>query len=806
MKSVLGVAVLLAWASPHAPASAPRACVGSLPVGTFRITVTRADGGTARPIRLLNRLMPGYKLRYEPVKLPARTENGARVAVALMPADNSDDIVVLDPQPALKPAEWSVPHSASVIAVVFGPTGLDAKKVDKLAERQRDLLPQLADYAEQTAQVETLIETLSAWEDAPTGSQNLEAALSGFSAQYGVSVPKVDPKAPTNQQAAALMRGLLPALSSYDPLAPQRTSVMQQSAGLAATVATMFWGSPVGLASGGAAMLQNMRTMMFPGTELRTAIAQAQGPDSVALCSKPQPAPSRTRLAYLWALRIPDAPAPKVALKNTTWLPAGWKSDVRIAGHRLLPRAYDWKLIPAAGGDPVPIPVTVGTGFESLTLDLSRAKVLPGEYRLAARWDWEDLPVEGTLQVAQFGDLAAARLTPESQDRLVEGRGAVTVQLAGADFQFLEKAWLVKPERRGASTSEVSFVLPKGSRAGPQETVEVDLDLRSLARGKYALRLAQMNGKPQDIAFVVLPPHPRIGTVRANLGETLQVLSLQGSGLERIQGITSDSAEFELGALSTGAKPGSERQVRVKLRPEARRGERYDLTLKVAGLHAPLRIPRALEVAGPRPKLLNVKISLPDEAAIALRDREIPAGSTVSLAMTAQNLDAAPVLEMTCEGQDQKLTLRPGDRSGGARLDLAGEGLLFVSLDPAAIGQSGCVLTAVVATEDAGRSDVYRLGRVTRMPRIEQFTLTDEKAGESLYFGILKGQDLETIEKTGWDARQGVPVNAIPAPVAGEPGKQTLRVILPWPAPAPRAPVYIWLRGESEGRATRAKF
>jgi hypothetical protein len=805
MKSVLGVAALLAWASPHSPAAAPRACVGSLPVGTFRITVAPEQGGKARPVRLVNRLVAGYRLRYEPVKLPARTEKKARVAVALVP-DNSDDIIVLDPKPALQPAEWTVTHGASVIAVVFGPAGLSAKKVDKLAEKQRDLLPQLADYAEQTAQVEALIETLSAWEEAPTGSLNLEAALSGFSSQYGVSVPKLDPHAPTNEQAAVLMRGLLPALSTYDPLAPQRASVMQQSAGLAATVATMFWGSPVGLASGGAAMLNNMRTLMFPGTELRSAIAQAQGPDSVALCSKPQPARSRTRLAYLWALRIPDAAAPKVALKEPVYLPAGWKSDVRISGHKLLPRAYDWKLIPTGGGEAVPVPVTVSTGVDSLTIDLSRAKAAPGEYRLAAKWDWDELRVEGVLQVAPFGDLRVATLTPESQDRLVEGRGAVSVQLTGTDFQFLEKAWLVKPERRGASVTAVSFVLPKGTRAGVQETVEVDLDLRSLTRGKYNLRLAQMNGKTHDTPFTVLPPNPRVEMVRANVGETQQLVRLKGSGLERVRAITSDSAEFELAVPPGGSRPLTERESLVKLRAEAQRGEQYDLTIHVEGLNAALKIPRALEVAGPRPKLLNVKISLPEVGAVALREREIPAGSTVSLAMTAKNLDAAPLLEMACEGQEHKLTLRPGDRHGSARLDLAGEGLLFVSLDPGAIGQSGCVLTAVVSTDAAGRSDVYRLGRVTRMPRIEQFTLTDEKAGESLYVGILKGQDLETIEKTGWDAQNGIPVNSIPAPVAGEPGKQTLRVTLPWPAPAPRAPVYIWLRGESEGRATRAQF
>jgi hypothetical protein len=62
------------------------------------------------------------------------------------------------------------------------------------------------------------------------------------------------------------------------------------------------------------------------------------------------------------------------------------------------------------------------------------------------------------------------------------------------------------------------------------------------------------------------------------------------------------------------------------------------------------------------------------------------------------------------------------------------------------------------------------------------------------------------IEKTGWDAKTGFPVQGIPTPVPGSPQEQTLEVALPWPPPSPHAPVYVWLRGESEGRLTNAKY
>jgi hypothetical protein len=95
---------------------------------------------------------------------------------------------------------------------------------------------------------------------------------------------------------------------------------------------------------------------------------------------------------------------------------------------------------------------------------------------------------------------------------------------------------------------------------------------------------------------------------------------------------------------------------------------------------------------------------------------------------------------------------------------------------------------------------------VVRLPRIENFSLTDEKLNAGTYAGILKGQDLETIEKTGWNAGAGFAVRDLPTAVAGAGHQQALRVPLPWPSPAPHAPLYIWLRGETEGRSTRARY
>jgi hypothetical protein len=116
-----------------------------------------------------------------------------------------------------------------------------------------------------------------------------------------------------------------------------------------------------------------------------------------------------------------------------------------------------------------------------------------------------------------------------------------------------------------------------------------------------------------------------------------------------------------------------------------------------------------------------------------------------------------------------------------------------------------------VIVDPEGRSDPFVLGRVIRLPRLDKFTLTGEKVGDASYAGALEGHDLDVIEKVGWDATNGLPVDAIPTPLPPlpndhDPSRQTLRLVLPWPAPGPHAPLYIWLRGESQGRKTAVAY
>jgi hypothetical protein len=142
-------------------------------------------GGPALPLNAVNIVGPDDKLRYEPVKLPDDLKEKARVSVIIVPAaDNtSKHLEVLPPQPMKNPAEWNIPERVSAVGVVFGPHGIDTKKVASLVQKHPEIVTKLADYAEQTTRVEALVQTLSEYEHSAPDSKSLQSVLQGFSSQ-----------------------------------------------------------------------------------------------------------------------------------------------------------------------------------------------------------------------------------------------------------------------------------------------------------------------------------------------------------------------------------------------------------------------------------------------------------------------------------------------------------------------------------------------------------------------------------------------------------------------------------------------
>jgi len=205
-----------------------------------------------------------------------------------------------------------------------------------------------------------------------------------------------------------------------------------------------------------------------------------------------------------------------------------------------------------------------------------------------------------------------------------------------------------------------------------------------------------------------------------------------------------------------------------------------------------------------------VQKSLAAPPGIEIGPGELPQGIEAGLVLTVDGLDESgqPRLELGCAPGAGRpaLTVSPDAASAGARLTFSGPGALYLSIDPAAIGYAGCRVTAKVDDDGDGRSDPFVLGRVIRVPRLDKLSLTNEKVGDSSYAGNLEGRDLDVIQKVGWDARDGVPVEAIPAPITGDAARQSLKIALPWPAPVPHAPLYVWLRGETAGRKTTLTY
>ena len=791
---------LLAFA-PAAAAVLPLGCAGSASLGAFQLSVRPFSQGSPLPLKSVAAIPAGARLAWNPMHLMPGASSRAEVAGVLVPASD-DDLITLEPRKAGTRTEWQLLERPQVIALIFGPQGLNEGKIKSLVIHDRELLRQLADYAEQSSQAESLVQELANAEQSGAG---VDAVIKGLSSQYGVDAQKLNAKGSSDQQAVLLLKTLLPASTSYDPLA-NRSAQVQQSGGLAASVAGLFFGNPVGLAAGGAALFQNLKSALFPMTEFRSAFAQAADKDSLTLCSKDLSPKSKTRMAYLWAYRVPNLKKPAVSLADSSYLPLGSKSTVALKPGedsiaKELGRARDWQLTPAAGGTSIPIQVRLTTAG-SLEIDLSKAKVLAGDYQLAAMWDWDPLPVKGTLHLRAYGDFSHLTLARGERDKLVEASGDVAVALSGADFEFLEKAALVSPAPHNKPT-EVEFTLPVGKRAGPQNSVIVNIE--TAKPGSYRLLLTQSDGVVHQVPVVVMPSAPKISNlpIRVNIGETREAIRLQGSGLERIEAVSSEAGDI-VGAPGPHGWSGE-----ITLRPGVAKEQSFSLLLKVQGFDNPVKVPDAIEIVGPRPRILSARKSLEDAPGMEIGPDELPSGIPAGLALTVNDLHDVPLqLELGCKtgGLRHSLRISEGETSTGASLTFAGPGTLYLSVDPGVVGYAGCNLQATVILDPEGRSDPFVLGRVIRVPRLDKFTLTSEKVGDSSYAGILEGRDLDMIEKIGWDAEHGVPVEPIPAPVAGDAFRQRLRITLPWPAPEPHAPLYVWLRGERIGRKTAVRY
>lgn len=784
--------VILAILCGRLHAAAP-VCPAGTPVGEMLLHVVRPGIPKPLPLRDVARVLPGDKIVYDPGPSGSDPRKG-QVAMILVPSrpDGKDDLELLPPKPAAARAEWPVNLRAKTAVYVYGPGGLNARKVKRYLTKDSALIEQLADYAQNTAQTELLLQAL-ANSTAPGATENLNAALSGFASQYGLN-NRINRDAPLDQQTLSMFRSLNPALASYDPISPQNPQrVVSQTAGLATVVAGMFLGNPVGLAAGGTALGINFKSILFPDTEFRSSFAQPAA-SAISLCGKREPSRGRTKLAYLWAMRVPDSDAPSIKVTAPAHVLAGVKNQVAFelpgSDAKLLERVRGWKF--TAAGKSFDVPARV-TGSRAVEFDLSG--VPSGEYTLRGTWDEAPFPVEGSVAVHQPPDLSKARLTLDTHDLLVERIGKRVVTLEGADFQFVEKLSILRTGDRFGSPAPVAFRLPAGPRQGIQQKIEAEIDTTALASGEFELRFEQGDGRAQAAPIQVLPPAPRITNLplRVHLDEPAQPVRMEGEGIDRIAMISAPGVGFR---LSNG--DSRQRRADATIQDKLKAGQLLDLFVRAEGYSNPARIAGGLRIAPPRPVIRSAKILPPSGLGIALREGELPAGIQTGAVLDIKNASPRMSVDVGCAGA-RRLRAAIGEQRDGLKVQSLAPDRIYLAFDPAA-WPAGCAIEAALDAGDQGLSALAAVGRTVRMPRVDKFELTDQPAGDGAFFGVLTGRDLELIERAGWSSSTGLPVSELPATAGG--AAQTLRIKLPWPSPTPRAPLFLWLRGDTEGRST----
>ena len=84
---------------------------------------------------------------------------------------------------------------------------------------------------------------------------------------------------------------------------------------------------------------------------------------------------------------------------------------------------------------------------KALEIDLTKAHLAPGDYKLTGFWDWMPIEASGTVHVVALSDFKQAHLEPASQDRLLAKSGKIPVTLDGHRFRVHHESRVAETER-----------------------------------------------------------------------------------------------------------------------------------------------------------------------------------------------------------------------------------------------------------------------------------------------------------------------------------------------------------------------
>lgn len=726
-------------------------------------------------------------------------------------------------------------------------------------------ITQLANYADLKAEEESIKKAAAHWEESQN-DEPLVALLDEFASRYRFDTSRLDRGDPAILRLHQLMRAVTPALMSSDPSDPQSSSNLRRVArsvgniaGSAASVGVPF----AGLIKGLTTLATNISVPFKRIDDIEPVLIQKEDPDNITLYSLSAPTKPQDTI-YLGALitRV-DKPG-TVEIESNQHLPIGQGALLRL--QRSIPqlhRARDWELVNADTGQTHKRITISQASPDTLKLNweqMSNIAELPqdGRYVLEAAWDWDKDKLKTNEFRLHSPEPGEARVHPAPENPLVAGKGPVRVEMEADDFQFVDKLELFKAPDRGWEKSPVPLVSwnrPPGSSArqlrskadgaplfrlsnrdtdsGKHPILVFDLDTTELSPGFYHLGISSFGKTATHADLTIYPPDPVIRNeqLRINIGPgEPDTLTLKGTGLEWICGISSEKLTWKLhedpNTCDLGSWPSagdqSRRTATISLNEGSgfEEGECQPFQLQLLSRTGDRSVERGcVELVGPRPGIDGHHRILPVGADPGLREDEVPAGIRAGFKIQVKNLGSPPSLELGCVPAGKPfqaaLTLVDGQRQGTASFNLTGNDTLFLSLDPEGLYVPDCFLTARLKDRTRGLSNSYTLGKVIRLPRIERFVMTRKRLDDlqeceleneatQLYEGILTGEHLYQIVRTGWNETEGCPVAGAPAPSPTGSEEQTLRIPVPWPPPEPHAPLFIWLHGEETGRATGA--
>jgi hypothetical protein len=218
----------------------------------------------------------------------------------------------------------------------------------------------------------------------------------------------------------------------------------------------------------------------------------------------------------------------------------------------------------------------------------------------------------------------------------------------------------------------------------------------------------------------------------------------------------------------------------------------------------PLTFGDAIEITGPVPVISSSKLSLPNATAISLRPSELPAGYTLNAMLDVKNIERTSTLRLACaDGVSEQVSLHIGEQTANSSLQQLSPDQLFLAYDSSR-QPAGCALQAIVDNGRGVSSQPYALAHIVRLPQVDSFSVSPDQPQNGTRQYQLTGQNLEMIQKLGWNESGAVAVSDLPAAVPGPGLKQSLTIRLPDPS-QPDAVLEVWLRGDQQGRTTTIK-